>query len=134
MLGVWALRRYVVEDERGAIIDRPFGEAPEGLLAYHEDGSMSVHAMEAGRRRCDTRRAVECPPEVKIAAYDSYFGYAGSYSLDDDVVTHRVAISCFPDWVGTSLRRMVEISGDRLRLTGNPPGPRIPVLDWERTW
>ena len=133
--GTWRLATYVVEDLQGAVIDRPFGERPLGLLVYTAGGHMSVHAMADGRRRCETPRPVECATDVKLAAYDSYFGYAGTWRLDGDVVTHHVETSCFPDWTGAELRRTVRVEDDVLVLRGvghHPARPRIPVLTWRR--
>ena len=133
--GTWQLEAYTVEDPHGAVIDRPFGEHPIGLLVYTAGGHISVHAMAAGRTRCETLRPVECAPDVKLAAYDSYVGYAGTWTLDGDVVTHHVEATCFPDWTGTDLRRIVRIEGDALVLRGagyHPSRPRIPVLTWRR--
>ena len=133
--GTWQLVRYEVEDPQGATIDRPFGERPCGTLVYTAGGHVSVHAMADGRRRCETPRPVECATDAKIAAYDSYFGYAGTWTLDGDTIAHHVETSCFPDWTGTDLRRTVRVEGDTLVLRGvgyHPSRPRIPVLTWRR--
>ena len=139
--GTWQLVTYEIDDGSGTIIDRPFGERPLGTLVYTAGGHVSVHAMAAGRTRCQTRRPIECADELKLAAYDSYFGYAGTWTLDGDAIAHHVVTSCFPDWSGIDLRRTVAIDGDVLLLRGiasaapeplHPPAPRIPVLTWRR--
>jgi hypothetical protein len=133
LIGAWSLLSYRIEDGAGRTIDEPFGSDPIGMLVYTEGGEVSVHAMARGRARCGTRRPVECARDAKIAAYDSYFGYSGTYTLDGDVVAHHVTASCFPDWTGTVLRRRVTVAGRQLVLRGvgpHAPSPRVPVLLW----
>jgi Lipocalin-like domain len=135
IVGAWQLRSYEIERAPGVVIDRPFGSAPHGMLIYTADGWVAVHAMADDRRRCGTRRPIECSATAKVAAYDSYFGYSGRWSLAGDVITHHVVTSCFPDWTGTDLRRQVWVRGDAMTLRGTEPdGPeaRIPLLRWER--
>ena len=137
----WQLVSYDIYNEGGTIIDRPFGERVVGTLVYTAGGHVSAHAMADERMRCGTQRPVDSPDELKIAAYDSYLGYAGTWTLDGDVISHHVETSYFPDWRGMTLRRRVTIDGDLLVLTGiaphppdplHPPSSRIPVLTWTR--
>lgn len=139
--GTWQLATYEIDDGTGTVVDRPFGDRPVGTLVYTSGGHVSVHAMAPDRPRCGTRRPVECSDELKLAAYDSYFGYSGTWALAGDRVVHHVATSCFPDWNGADLVRRVVIEGDTLLLVGvpteppvplHPVAPRIPVLSWVR--
>jgi hypothetical protein len=132
LVGAWRLDAYIIEDPAGDVIDAPFGRAPQGALIYTADGQVAVHAMAPDRTRCETDQIVACPPDRKLAAFDTYFGYSGTYRLDGDRVTHRVTVSAFPDWTGTELRRTVTVDGDVLVLRGSDPAPRIPVLTWRR--
>ena len=52
----------------------------------------------------------------RAAAYSSYIAYAGTYEVVGDVVTHRVKMSLFPNWVDAEQRRYLEIDGDQIVL------------------
>jgi hypothetical protein len=135
LVGTWQLISYEIECVPGAVIDRPFGRYPHGTLIYTAEGWMSAQAMADARRPCGVDRPAECTPAAKIAAYDSYFGYSGHWTLEGDVVTHWVETSCFPDWTGSELRRQVSVADDFLTLRGvAPEGPqaRIPLVRWQR--
>jgi hypothetical protein len=133
LCGVWMLSKYIIRDETHRVIEVPLGPNPRGILVYTASGHMSVHAMSGERQLGHTRRPVESPPQIKIAAFDSYFGYSGRYSVERDEVTHHVEVSAYPDWAGRELRRLVELRGRTLVLTGAEPGAaRIPVLTWMR--
>jgi hypothetical protein len=57
----------------------------------------------------------------RAAAFSSYVAYCGSYEVTaDDVVVHRVAISLFPNWVGSEQTRYFELAGDELVLRTAP--------------
>ncbi|TMR05699.1 lipocalin-like domain-containing protein [Actinomadura soli] len=134
--GTWRLVTYVVENEHGELIDEPLGPDPHGLLVYTPEGRVVVHLMADGREMCGSARPVDCPPDRKLAAYDSHLSYAGSYRLTGDRVFHHVSISSFPDYVGTELERTLRLDGDRLMLKSTPQvvrgQVRIAVLRWSR--
>ena len=75
-------------------------------------------AFEAGTFREGTDEEVR-------AAFEGYFGYYGTYSLDvketeETVrgwVTHHVEGCALPNYVGTDRTRSLELKGDRLTLT-----------------
>jgi hypothetical protein len=61
-------------------------------------------------------------PEEKIAAFDNFQAYCGTYEVRDNTVVHHVEASLLPNIVGTDLVRTFSISGDELRVT-TPLGP-----------
>jgi len=132
LVGTWNLRSYRIEDPGGRVIDVPYGEAPVGTLIYTAQGRVSVHAMAPDRTRCGTARINDCLPEVKIAAFDSFFSYVGRYSVAGAQVRHYVDVASFPDWQGAVLRRTIRLAGDVLVLRGPIGVERLPVLTWTR--
>ncbi len=48
----------------------------------------------------------------------TYMAYTGPYRVDEEAGTlhHSMFISLFPNWVGQTQQRLVEIDGDLLRL------------------
>jgi Lipocalin-like domain len=134
--GTWGLLAYVVENEHGEIVDRPFGPNPHGVLIYTPGGEVAVHLMADGRQRCGFVRPVDCPPDRKLAAYDSHLSYAGTYRRTGDRVVHHVLISSHPDYAGTDLVRALSFHQSRLVLRAEPNivrgRTRIAVLEWSR--
>jgi hypothetical protein len=61
-------------------------------------------------------------PEEKIAAFDNFIAYCGTYEVQDSTVVHHVEASLLPNVVGTDLVRTFTISDDELRVT-TPLGP-----------
>ena len=74
----------------------------------------------------------------KAAAYNEYLTYAGTYSLEDDYVTHHVELSIFPNWQGGKQRRKI-VRGENgelmlvARLEEGTPEARTARLTWRRT-
>lgn len=59
--------------------------------------------------------------------------YAGTYSFDGTEVTHHIAVSWRPDWVGVDQARTATLDGSTLTLETPPlTGNRIWTLKWRR--
>lgn len=85
LLGTWSLLSCIVRFADGRPELAPFGEDATGRLVYLSSGHMSAtlsegarHAHE-GTRLESARRATE---EERIAAYDSYMAYDGTWRLE----------------------------------------------------
>jgi len=114
------------------------GEAPEGLLVYSSDGTMIVLMAQSDRRRIASDDMIGGSEPERAQAFASFIAYGGPYEVDGGVVSHHVAMSQFPNWVGTVQRRRFELdeTGGRLTLTSPPVtlggATRIQRLTWER--
>jgi hypothetical protein len=112
LVGAWVLTSYVVRDIKTALsamatCRRNFN-APNDLCL-----SMEVRARAT--------------PDEFAAAGSSYIAYSGRFFIDEDenVLTHEMAVSLFPNWFGQRQVRLVEINGERLHgltATGCPTG------------
>lgn len=91
-----------------------FYDHPTGLIVYDSSGMMSVQiANRGGRKRFAAGLAAGTEAE-KAAAFDSYFSYYGTYSVDEaaGTVTHDVQDSSYPDLRERHHVRWVEFQGD----------------------
>ena len=75
--------------------------------------------------------------EQKIAAFDGYTAYYGTYTVDEAhrTIIHHVEASLYPNWVGTEQRRLFEFSEGKLilRAVNGAGGPGTESrLVWER--
>ena len=78
-------------------------------------------------------------PEEYAAAGSSYVAYSGRFFVDEGKksLSHEMAVSFFPNWVGQRHVRLVELNGEHLQLS--PDGPqrlngvlKTVTLSWRR--
>lgn len=137
LVGTWRLRTWESVGDDGSV-EHPMGEAPEGVLVYTADGTMITTIGRAGRTPIAGGDMVSGPVDERLAAMGSFVAYSGAFTVDGEDVVHTVAMSLFPNWVGTSQRRHVALSPDAsiLTLSGDPflVGGRRGAqrLAWER--
>jgi hypothetical protein len=98
---------------------------------------MSAQIMRPDRPKFGSASFTAGTPQEKIAAFDGYIGYYGTFSVNETehVVVHHVEASIFPNWVGSDQRRLYEFSGDQLILravnASGGPGTESRLV-WER--
>jgi enoyl-CoA hydratase/carnithine racemase len=118
LVGAWSLVSYEIRDASGTV-RLPLGGSPFGSLIYRLDGSMAA-------------RLAPQPGDRDAVAY------SGTFELDEErtSVLHHVTVSLAPDWVGRTLRRSLQLTGDQLVLRASvrePAGPRTEhTLSWRR--
>jgi len=130
-VGAWKLLSCARRTSTGEIT-YPMGEHPMGRLTYDAMGRMSAQLMRPDRAKFKADDAARSgSAEEKIAAYDGYTAYYGTYTVNEGAhtVTHHVEASLYPNWVGSDQVRKYEFSGDRLILRVVNTGAE---LVWER--
>lgn len=137
LVGSWRLVSYETHTRTGEV-SAIFGPSPVGRLMYDGAGRMSVHIMDPRRKRfASNDRLVHTSEELK-QAFDGYFGYFGTYTVDEaaSTVTHHIAGASFPNFVGADQKRFLILSGKRLKLSTPPTlrgGTEVTIhLLWER--
>jgi hypothetical protein len=122
LIGAWELVDVVEVPEDGSPPRHPFGERPIGFILYTPDGYMSAQIM---RRRRPTvcgewtdLTAEECGQQAK-----GYLAYSGPYAVDEETgaLTHTMAVSLFPGWLGQTQPRVVRLEGESLELSTAAP-------------
>jgi hypothetical protein len=139
LLGAWTLERWQIDIE-GRAPAHPFGADATGLIVYSPDGWMNATIARAGRRPLSATSVRQAPVAEQCAAFESYFNYAGPFSLqlvgNVPHVLHEVRFSLNPGFVGTSQLRRIRFDGpDRLSLSADEPvgnTVRRHRLDWRR--
>lgn len=136
LLGTWKLLSWTVSDSTGDTISEPFGASPEGLLVYTEAGWMSAAICRSNRELFPARQSLRSvEPGLLAQAYTSYFHYAGPFSVGERSVTHSVAMSHNPNFVGTQQVRQFVFSDNGLTLSGEETfgkQTRKHQLQWQR--
>lgn len=137
LIGTWGLVSYTLADESGEI-HFPFGRDATGYLMYNRDGYMSAQLM-AQRRPTYESQDLHAGSEAEMAAAAAgYLAYTGPFYVDEQTqeVSHLMAISLLPNWIGQIQTRAIKVTADRIvmrpeaRLTHGRIGQ--PRIEWRR--
>jgi hypothetical protein len=116
--GAWSLVSFTQETQQGEV-SYPLGSDAKGSIYYLPNGFVSVHIMK-------TDRSEYVKPELyaegRLKYTDlGYLAYSGKYSFNQSqtIITHHIAISAFPEWVGGQQVRVIELDGDHLSLSSD---------------
>jgi hypothetical protein len=99
---------------------------------------MSANIAARSRQRLSRRNPREAPLRERARAFDTFFAYAGRYTLSDGKLRHEVMVATNPAMAGTLQLREARLRRGRLELSaaepaaGSSPGRRH-VLVWART-
>ena len=138
LLGSWSLRSYS-EDRAGSAEPKfPLGSDAEGRIIYSPDGFMSVMMMRRGRKPFASNDWYSATDE-ELGDASAFVSYSGSFEVDERsaVVAHQIEISFFPNWIGVSQFRLIELGSTDLVLTPSEPilssGQLVtPRMHWAR--
>lgn len=134
--GTWTLISWEQTNADGSKTQQ-FGSDPKGVAFFDPTGHYIISVMRSDRAnyKIDNfgQLAKITSDEAKATALGT-ITYFGTYSVSEagrSIAIH-VEASSFPNWNGTDLERLVEVSADRLKLTVRPPrGGTVDVL-WKR--
>jgi hypothetical protein len=89
-------------------------DRPTGVIIYDRSGWMSVQIDIKGTRKPFVNGPVGGTAEEKVAAFDNYIAYYGTYTLDlkAQTVTHHLEDASPPNWRGVNNVRWFEFQGD----------------------
>lgn len=142
LLGTWQLVRWEITYGDGRAPTLPFGAEASGLIQYTSDGGMSACIARGGRGRLSSDSVRSAPEAERLAAFESYFQYAGAYEIREvdgqQQVVHRVTHSLNPNFVGTQQVRNMSFAPDGgLTLSASDTVPGTDVarhhrLIWSR--
>ncbi len=119
-------------------VTQDWGPKPLGRLMMDAGGRMSIHLLNPSRRLFGSGDFLRPTPEELEEAFVGYFGYFGSYTLEENagVLTFHVEGAAYPNYIGTKQQRFFTVEGDRLTLRTPPEragGADITyVVIWER--
>jgi hypothetical protein len=114
LLGTWTLVSAVREELPSGAKTDMFGPNPHGFINYSPEGRMIALITRRDRRAPANGRPT--PAEAE-ALYRSMLSYAGTFSVEGDVVTHRVDISWNESFTGGEQPRQFRLEGNRLVLS-----------------
>lgn len=143
LLGTWHLVRWEIGYSDGRPTSHPFGPDATGLIQYTADGGMSAAISRRNRPRLSGESTRHVPEAERLAAFESYFSYAGHFHtrMTDGrlQVVHQVLQSLNPNFVGSEQVRNVDFGADGGltlsaddRLPGQAGVTRHHRLHWQR--
>jgi hypothetical protein len=135
LVGSW---RLISSEGRGVdgrvVYDQ--GKYPVGRVMFDSSGRMSIHLTNPNRPNFASGDFLRPTQEECLEAFKSYFGYFGSYTLDEnaETVTFHVDGAAYPNYVGTNQLRYYKIEGDRLILRTPPERAGGTDVTYYVTW
>jgi hypothetical protein len=112
--GTWTLVSAVREEIPSGARTEMFGQNPHGFINYGPDGRMIALITRRDRKAAANGRPT--PTEAE-ALFRSMLSYAGTFTVEGDVVTHHVDISWNQSFTGGTQKRHFKLEGDRLILS-----------------
>jgi len=113
-----------------------FGPHPKGSMILASDGHFSVVITRGDVAPFASNNRMKGTPEENTAAVQGGIGYFGTYGVSEgDKTLHLHVESCtFPNWNGADQKRIVEVSGDELRVVNPTPsiGTGTAQVLWKR--
>lgn len=133
LAGSWSLEAWQTIDANG-VVAYPLGEDAVGQLMYDDETSkMSVQLVVADQAPFASDDWQQASTEEMIAAWPRYFGYFGTFTVDDSTqtVTHHIRAGWFPNLAGTDQVRHYHLDADRLTLEAETAWGSVRIL-WRR--
>jgi hypothetical protein len=114
-------------------VSSPLGDDPAGLLMYDASGSVSAQLMRRNQPHFNDDDWRNATAEERAAAWSGYFGYFGTYTIDETAgtITHHIEGSWFPNLVETEQVRRFSLDGNRLSLEAQTPWGHVKIV-WEK--
>lgn len=116
LLGTWHLVRWEIAYSDGRPSTYPFGPDATGLIQYTNDGGMSASIARAHRPTLSGASTRSAPEAERLAAFESYFQYAGRFNTRThggrEQVVHSVSHALNPNFVGSEQVRNMDFAAD----------------------
>ena len=132
LLGAWRLISWE-EHGAGGKVTYPVGADAVGQISYDAAGRMSAQLVRPNQDRFASEDWRAATTAEKAAAWANYFGYFGTYTVDEKAgaITHHIEGSWFPNLVGTDQIRHYRLEGDRVVLNADTEWGHV-VIIWEK--
>jgi lipocalin-like protein len=116
VVGTWtAVSQYVDQDGKKL---EPFGSSPKGIVVYDSSGHFVLVLQRATLPKFASNNRLTGTPEENRAIVQGSIAYFGRYSIDEKERKMNLHYdgSTYPNWDGEDQTRLVEISGDELKI------------------
>jgi Lipocalin-like domain len=134
LVGVWTLTAADNIQQDGTHV-HAYGDAPNGLLIFEQDGHYSVEIYGSDRAKFSSGDKLQGSPEEYKRAVTGTSCHYGRYFTDPakGTITFMIEGASFPNLDGARQVRPYTLAGDTLswRVPATPDG-KIPFSEWRR--
>jgi hypothetical protein len=132
LLGTWQLISWE-EHEPGHDVTYPVGSNAVGQISYDAAGRMSAQLVRPNQQHFVSEDWREARIDEKASAWANYFGYFGTYTVDEQAhtIVHHIEGSWFPNLVGTDQVRHYRLEGDRVILNADTKWGHVLII-WQK--
>ena len=115
-----------------------FGPNPDGMLIFTADGHFSVQIGRSGRMPFAANSRIAGTADENKTTVQGTLAYFGNYAVDEGAktITFRVQASTYPNWEGTTQKRLVTALTNEVLTYNNPllsvPGYSHAELAWKK--
>jgi hypothetical protein len=116
IVGTWtAVSQYVDQDGKKL---EPFGSSPKGMVVYDAGGRFILVLQRATLPKLASNNRMTGTAEENKAIVQGSIAYFGRYSIDEKERKIKLHYdgSTYPNWDGDDQTRLIEISGDELKI------------------
>jgi hypothetical protein len=119
------------------IVSQPaFGDNPRGQLILQRDGRFSLILARTTLPKIAAGARDKGTAEENKAIVGGSIAQFGKYTVDakDKTITFDIETCTYPNWDGTSQKRLLKVSGDQLIYTVSAPSSGGSAIDvtWKR--
>ena len=115
-----------------------WGKQPLGRAMFDTGGRLSLHLVDPDRPDFESADFLRPTADELSKAFNGYFGYFGSCTVDPDqkTVTFHIEGAAYPNYIGSDQVRYYEIEGNTLVLRTPPERAGgediVYYVTWER--
>ena len=120
IIGTWKIISWTYQDEDGKTVNY-FGNEPSGMLTFTASGHINVQMMIEDRKNFKSEILSEAAPDEIVHAFQTYFGYYGTYEeIEPGVIVNTVEGCLMPNWLGNEEIRYARLEKGYLYLSAPP--------------
>ena len=121
LVGSWTLVSLTAGE--GDKKSEPYGPSPHGLMMIDASGRFSITIARKGVPKFAGNSRTKGTAEENQAAVHGSIAYFGKYTVSeaDKMLSMTVEASNYPNFEGSSQKRLIALKGDELTLTNPNP-------------
>ena len=107
-----------------------------GRITYSTSGHFNAQVMRKNHPLFESEDQMQGSIEEVMENYKGVISYFGSYTSKENIITHHVEESLFPNWKGLAMKRYAKLENDLLVLSTEPTTWQgensIGILIWKK--
>ena len=117
IVGVWKFVSNTSKEVATGKVNQPYGEKPMGYSVYTKGGRVIFSLIGDNRQRPAGASATDAE---RISLFNTLASASGTYKVEGNTLTSTFESSWHEMWTGTTQKRKISISGNKLRMTSDP--------------